>query len=187
MDICFLSCNKKSPNWMLEVHCIVRNNRSISNHKSKRAQPHTRIGRDSITKIASISSLDTGVLLGWREAFPPTVLNAFWFKDEKKTWSSTPVLDGVWEIEPVKISSVSTTIKWLTSFRKHWKNCQNTSKLSGVIVINFHSSEAICAIFPRTRHQIQQSIFQGWLVQFSRKHIIKGIIKQSILYNTSSR
>lgn len=47
------------------------------------------------TKIASISSLEGGVRLGWREAFPPTVDGAFEF--EKNVRSACPVVDGSWE------------------------------------------------------------------------------------------
>lgn len=46
------------------------------------------------TKIVSISSLDTGVRLGWREAFPPTVVETF--EPKKKVWPASAGVEVVW-------------------------------------------------------------------------------------------
>ena len=60
-------------------------------------------GRVLHTKIASISSLETGALLGWREALPPTVAGAL--ELEKKVRSPSPVFVAAWGCnpEPAKI------------------------------------------------------------------------------------
>lgn len=46
------------------------------------------------TKIASISLLDKGVLLGWREAFPPSEFEAF--ELEKNATLASIVEDEAW-------------------------------------------------------------------------------------------
>lgn len=58
------------------------------------------------TKIASISSLDTGVLLGWREAFPPTEVEAF--ELEKNARLTSVVEDEAW------VSGVEPAMTFLT-------------------------------------------------------------------------
>lgn len=52
------------------------------------------------TKTASISSLDTGVLLGWREAFPPTVAEAFELEKNDKLASLAEDAAWVSDAEP---------------------------------------------------------------------------------------
>lgn len=65
---------------------------------SKFRQQHEREGFLH-TKTASISSLETGVLLGWREAFPPTVAGAL--ELEKKVRSTpSPVFVADWDCNP---------------------------------------------------------------------------------------
>lgn len=60
------------------------------------------------TKTASISSLDTGVLLGWREAFPPTVNEAFELEKNDKLASLAEDEAWVPDAEPaMKIFNVN--------------------------------------------------------------------------------
>lgn len=57
------------------------------------------------TKIESISSCDSGVLFGWREAIPPPVLAGL-FEPEKKVWGPLPAtgLALFWEAASEKES-----------------------------------------------------------------------------------
>lgn len=52
------------------------------------------------TRIASISSLDGGIRLGWREALPPTVVETF---DQLFGSTLAPACD--WDAEPAKYIS----------------------------------------------------------------------------------
>lgn len=55
------------------------------------------------TKTASISSLDTGVLLGWREAFPPSDVEAFELEKKGKLASFAEDEGWVPDAEPAMI------------------------------------------------------------------------------------